>query len=31
VNLSAFVPIEVKDIEKLMIEKGLSDAMLKEK
>jgi Xaa-Pro aminopeptidase len=31
VNLSAFVPVEVKDVEKLMIEKGLSDAMLKEK
>ena len=28
-NLSAFVPIEVKDIEKLMAEKGLSNAMLK--
>ena len=28
-NLSAFVPIEVKDIEKLMAEKGLSDAMRK--
>jgi Xaa-Pro aminopeptidase len=28
-NLSAFVPIEVKDIEKLMAEKGLSDVMLK--
>ena len=28
-NLSAFVPIEVKDIEKMMAEKGLSDAMLK--
>ena len=28
-NLSAFVPIEVKDIETLMAEKGLSDAMLK--
>jgi Xaa-Pro aminopeptidase len=28
-NLSALVPIEVKDIEKLMAEKGLSDAMLK--
>ena len=28
-NLSAFVPIEVKDIEKLMAQKGLSDAMLK--
>ena len=28
-NLSAFVPIEVKDIEKLMARKGLSDAMLK--
>ena len=27
-NLSAFVPIEVKDIEKLMAEKGISDAML---
>lgn len=28
-NLSAFVPIEVRDIEKLMAEKGLSDAILK--
>jgi Xaa-Pro aminopeptidase len=28
-NLSGFVPIEVGDIEKLMAEKGLSDAMLK--
>jgi hypothetical protein len=28
-NLSSFVPIEVKDIERLMAEKGLSDAMLK--
>ena len=28
-NLSAFVPIEVKDVEKLMAEKGLSDAMRK--
>ena len=28
-NLSAFVPIEVKDIEKLMAGKGLSNAMLK--
>ena len=28
-NLSAFVPIEVGDIEKLMAQKGLSDAMLK--
>jgi hypothetical protein len=28
-SLSAFVPIEVKDIEKLMAEKGLSDGMLK--
>src|SRR4029434_3489469 len=27
-NLSAFVPIEIKDIEKLMAEKGLSDAMI---
>ena len=26
-NLSAFVPIEVKDIEKLMTERGLSDAL----
>ena len=26
-NLSAFVPIEVKDIEKLMAERGLSDAL----
>ncbi len=30
-NLSAFVPIEVKDIETLMAESGLSDAMLKRK
>jgi Xaa-Pro aminopeptidase len=28
-NLSAFVPIEIKDIEKLMSEKGLSDTMIK--
>jgi Xaa-Pro aminopeptidase len=28
-NLSAFVPIEVKDIETVMAENGLSDAMLK--
>jgi Xaa-Pro aminopeptidase len=28
-NLSQFVPIEVKDIEKLMAEPGLSDAMLR--
>lgn len=28
-EISSFVPIEVKDIEKLMAEKGLSDAMLK--
>ena len=27
-NLSQFVPIEVKDIEKLMTERGLSDAMI---
>lgn len=27
-NLSEFVPIEVKDIEKLMAQKGLSDAMM---
>ncbi len=27
-NLSAFVPIEVKDIEAMMADKGLSDAML---
>jgi Xaa-Pro aminopeptidase len=27
-NLSAFLPIEIKDIEKLMAEKGLSDAMI---
>jgi Xaa-Pro aminopeptidase len=27
-NLSQFVPIEVKDIEKLMAERGLSDAMI---
>lgn len=30
-DLSAFVPIEVKDIEKLMAQKGLSDGMLKAK
>jgi Xaa-Pro aminopeptidase len=30
-NLSAFVPVEMKDIETLMAEKGLSDAMLKVK
>jgi Xaa-Pro aminopeptidase len=30
-DLSAFVPIEVKDIEKLMTQKGLSDGMLKTK
>jgi Xaa-Pro aminopeptidase len=28
-NLSQFVPIEVKDIEKLMAEKGLSDALMR--
>ncbi len=28
-NLSAFVPIEIDDIEKLMAEPGLSDAMLR--
>jgi Xaa-Pro aminopeptidase len=28
-NLSAFVPIEVKDIEKAMVRKGLSDSLLK--
>jgi Xaa-Pro aminopeptidase len=28
-NLSAFVPIEIADIEKLMVEPGLSDAMLR--
>jgi Xaa-Pro aminopeptidase len=28
-NLSAFVPIEIQDIEKLMSQKGLSDAMIK--
>jgi Xaa-Pro aminopeptidase len=28
-NLSAFVPIEMSDIEKLMAEPGLSDAQLK--
>ncbi len=28
-DLSAFVPIEIKDIEKLMSEKGLSNAMIK--
>jgi len=30
-NLSGFVPIEVKDIEKLMAQKGLSDAALQQK
>ncbi len=28
-NLSAFVPIEIADIEKLMAQQGLSDAMIK--
>ena len=28
-NLSQFVPIEVKDIEKLMAERGLSDAFMR--
>lgn len=28
VNLSAFVPVEVKDIERLMAQRGLSDAQL---
>jgi Xaa-Pro aminopeptidase len=28
-NLSAFVPLEVKDIEKMMAEKGLSEGMLR--
>jgi Xaa-Pro aminopeptidase len=28
-NLSRFVPIEVKDVEKLMAERGLSDAMIR--
>jgi len=28
-NLSGFVPVEIADIEKLMAEKGLSDAMIK--
>jgi Xaa-Pro aminopeptidase len=28
-NLSAFVPIEIADIEKLMKEPGLSDAQVK--
>jgi Xaa-Pro aminopeptidase len=28
-NLSRFVPVEVRDIEKLMAERGLSDAMIK--
>jgi Xaa-Pro aminopeptidase len=28
-NLSAFVPIEVKDIERLMAESGLSDALIR--
>jgi Xaa-Pro aminopeptidase len=30
-NLSAFVPIEVKDIEKTMVRHGLSDAQMKMK
>ena len=30
-NLSAFVPIEIADIEKLMAEPGLSDAQMKVK
>jgi Xaa-Pro aminopeptidase len=30
-NLSAFVPVEIEDIEKVMAEPGLSDAMWKEK
>jgi len=30
-NLSAFVPIEIADIEKMMAEPGLSDAMYREK
>jgi Xaa-Pro aminopeptidase len=30
-NLSAFVPVEISDIEKLMAEKGLSDSQLKTK
>ena len=28
-NLSAFVPVEIDDIEKLMAEPGLSDAQVK--
>ena len=28
-NMSAFVPVEIADIEKLMKEPGLSDAALK--
>jgi Xaa-Pro aminopeptidase len=28
-NLSAFVPVEIQDIEKLMAEPGLSDALHK--
>ena len=30
-NLSAFVPVEVEDIERLMAERGLSDAQLNER
>jgi hypothetical protein len=30
-NLSAFVPVEIKDIERLMAERGLSDARLDER
>jgi Xaa-Pro aminopeptidase len=28
-NLSAFVPVEIEDIERLMAQPGLSDALLK--
>jgi len=30
-NLSAFVPVEIKDVEKLMTRRGLSDAQTKQK
>jgi Xaa-Pro aminopeptidase len=30
-NLSSFVPVEIADIEKIMAEPGLSDAMWKRK
>jgi len=28
-NLSAFVPVEIADIEKMMVRRGLSDAQVK--